>query len=47
MGVIQTESPYFQVSPIAPAPFAPSIGLFPNDPTFNNCEVGSLSCVVS
>lgn len=33
MGVIQTESPYFQVSPVAPAPFKSTIGLFPSSYT--------------
>lgn len=47
MGVIQTESPYFQVAPAAPAPFTTALGLFANDPTFANCTAGSLSCAVS
>jgi hypothetical protein len=42
LGVIQTESPYFQATPAAPAPF--KTGLFPSDPTFSNCAAGSLSC---
>jgi hypothetical protein len=46
MGMIQTESPYFQPVPLAPAPF--TTGLFPNDPTFTSC-VGAPSprCAVS
>lgn len=44
MGMIQTESPYFQAIPAAPAPFP---AIFPNDPTFSNCTVGSLLCGVS
>ncbi|PTB47605.1 carbohydrate-binding module family 50 protein [Trichoderma harzianum CBS 226.95] len=43
MGMIQTESPYYQPVPQAPTPFKP--GLFPNDPTFNNCT--SVSCYTS
>ncbi|KAB8225907.1 pectin lyase-like protein [Aspergillus novoparasiticus] len=39
MGMIQTESPYFQPVPQAPAPFTP--GLFPNDPRFEDCDEGS------
>lgn len=45
MGVIQTESPYFQISPPAPAPF--EAGLFPNDPTFSNCAPGSVNCALA
>ncbi|KAF7872922.1 uncharacterized protein EAF02_008993 [Botrytis sinoallii] len=47
MGVIQTESPYFQVASAAPNPFTSSLGLFANDPTFGDCKPGSLSCAVS
>ncbi|KAI1358579.1 pectin lyase fold/virulence factor [Xylaria arbuscula] len=36
MGHIQTESPYFQPAPAAPAPFAPAAN-FPNDPDFTHC----------
>ncbi|OOQ88034.1 LysM domain protein [Penicillium brasilianum] len=43
IGMIQTESPYYQPAPKAPAPF--TIGQFPNDPSFDNCT-GS-SCEVS
>lgn len=46
MGMIQTESPYFQSTPAAPAPFTP--GLFPNDPRFVDCNsTMSNSCAVS
>ncbi|KAK4870959.1 hypothetical protein LT330_000196 [Penicillium expansum] len=45
MGMIQTESPYFQPVPKAPAPF--TAGLFPNDPTFTDCPGNSLTCAVS
>ncbi|RYP21256.1 hypothetical protein DL767_009308 [Monosporascus sp. MG133] len=46
MGMIQTESPYFQPVPKAPLPFA--TGLFPNDPTFTSCVgTSSTRCAVS
>lgn len=45
MGLVQTESPYFQVHPAAPAPFSP--GTFANDPTFSNCSPTSKTCAVS
>ncbi|KAI2907774.1 CAZyme family GH55 [Aspergillus niger] len=45
MGMIQTESPYFQNVPPAPSPFSP--GLFPNDPTFSDCDSDSQTCPVS
>lgn len=45
LGVVQTESPYFQAVPAAPAPF--TAGLFPNDPTFANCTLGNPSCALS
>jgi hypothetical protein len=45
MGMIQTESPYYQPVPKAPAPFTP--GYFPNDPTFEDCDKSSLTCAVS
>lgn len=43
MGMIQTESPYFQPSPKSPEPF--KIGQFPNDPSFDDCT--TRSCKVS
>ncbi|TGO46551.1 hypothetical protein BCON_0318g00010 [Botryotinia convoluta] len=46
MGVIQTESTYFQVAP-APDPFTSSLGVFANDPKFSDCKPDSLSCAVS
>lgn len=42
MGMIQTESPYFQPLPAAPLPFTP--GLFPGDPDFTNCTSTSKTC---
>ncbi|KAL4756108.1 pectate lyase superfamily protein-domain-containing protein [Aspergillus foveolatus] len=45
MAMIQTESPYYQPVPLAPAPFTP--GAFPNDPTFNNCKDDPMMCAVS
>ncbi|KAH7124727.1 pectate lyase superfamily protein-domain-containing protein [Dactylonectria macrodidyma] len=43
MGMIQTESPYFQPVPKAPQPF--KTGLFANDPTFSQCT--GTSCAFS
>ncbi|KAK2750071.1 hypothetical protein FQN57_004563 [Myotisia sp. PD_48] len=45
MGMIQTESPYFQPVPVAPLPFPTKI--FPNDPLFDECEMGSVTCALS
>ncbi|KAE8381463.1 pectin lyase fold/virulence factor [Aspergillus bertholletiae] len=46
MGMIQTESPYFQSHPGAPLPIA--TGEFPNDPNFSNCSPStSAACAVS
>ncbi|KAJ5639538.1 uncharacterized protein N7484_007400 [Penicillium longicatenatum] len=45
MGMLQTEAPYFQPSPKAPAPV--TVGLFPNDPTFADCAESSLTCAVA
>jgi hypothetical protein len=45
MGMIQTESPYYQASPKAPAPFI--AGSFPSDPTFGDCAHDSKTCAVS
>ena len=47
MGMIQTESPYYQVSPPAPAPFTSAVGLYNGDPTFSDCTPGSPSCAFS
>jgi len=47
MGMIQTESPYFQSTPKAPAPFTSAVGKFPNDPTFSDCAASSVTCAVS
>ncbi|KAL2165641.1 hypothetical protein VTG60DRAFT_4074 [Thermothelomyces hinnuleus] len=45
MGMIQTEAPYYQVGPRAPAPFTP--GAFAADPTFDYCDPSSTTCAVS
>ncbi|KAH8901101.1 pectin lyase-like protein [Thozetella sp. PMI_491] len=34
-GLLQTESPYYQPSPKAPAPFASNVGLYYSDPTYD------------
>jgi len=45
MGMIQTESPYFQATPNAPAPFTNS--LIQHDPDFAFCSSDSDKCAVS
>jgi hypothetical protein len=45
MGMIQTESPYFQPTPNAPQPFR--VGMFPDDPTFANCTSDPKNCAKS
>lgn len=45
MGMIQTESPYYQSFPSAPLPIL--TGVFPNDPKFDNCSSSSDTCAVS
>lgn len=45
MGLIQTESPYYQSTPASPAPFSP--GDFPYDPEFTDCSSESTTCGVS
>ncbi|CAG8905451.1 unnamed protein product [Penicillium egyptiacum] len=45
MGMIQTESPYYQPVPLAPNPFTP--GSFPNDPLFKKCDSSSVVCAFS
>ncbi|TQV99224.1 LysM domain-containing protein [Cordyceps javanica] len=47
MGHIQTETPYYQPNPIAPAPFAANLAKgFPNDPDFSKCK-GNTACAAS
>jgi hypothetical protein len=45
MGMIQTESPYYQPVPKAPQPFR--TGLFPDDPTFRECSSNDARCYSS
>lgn len=45
MSMIQTETPYFQPMPKAPAPYRP--GLFPSDPRFDHCEDGDELCAMA
>ncbi|KAF5660662.1 putative glucan 1,3-beta-glucosidase [Fusarium heterosporum] len=45
MGLIQTETPYFQSFPGSPAPFTP--GAFPNHPEFHNCTNTSKTCAMA
>jgi hypothetical protein len=45
MGMIQTESPYYQAAPPAPAPFTVAASYaFPSDPEFSYCSPSSQSC---
>jgi hypothetical protein len=41
MGHIQTEAPYYQPVPAAPAPFNSTLGKFAADPTFSDCKTAS------
>lgn len=43
MGHIQTESPYFQPLPAAPAPFGAAAASMPNDPDFSSCNLTASS----
>ncbi|KAI8648701.1 Pectin lyase fold virulence factor [Fusarium keratoplasticum] len=45
MGMIQTESPYYQPVPVAPKPFR--TGIFPDDPTFSDCKADDVRCYSS
>ena len=45
LGMIQTETPYYQSSPKAPAPFTTNGGL--NDPDFSNCDPSSQTCAMA
>jgi hypothetical protein len=42
MGMIQTETPYYQPAPVAPTPYTPISSIA--DPTFRNCAAGNLTC---
>ncbi|WYZ42188.1 hypothetical protein EsH8_V_001083 [Colletotrichum jinshuiense] len=46
MGLIQTEGPYFQSSPKAPAPFENGL-VFKDDPTFADCPANSQTCAMA
>jgi hypothetical protein len=46
MGLIQTEAPYFQSSPKAPAPFEKGL-VFKDDPTFADCPASSKTCAMA
>ncbi|GIJ91455.1 hypothetical protein Asppvi_010421 [Aspergillus pseudoviridinutans] len=45
LGMVQTESPYYQPIPKAPRPFA--TGLFPDDPAFDDCPSDSKICAMA
>lgn len=38
LGMIQTESPYYQSTPPAPQPFEKSVGRFIGDPSYTDCK---------
>ncbi|OZJ02108.1 hypothetical protein BZG36_05282 [Bifiguratus adelaidae] len=42
MGMIQTETPYFQSAPAAPTPYSPIAQMF--DPNFKYCAANSTTC---
>ncbi|CAK7221307.1 hypothetical protein SBRCBS47491_004483 [Sporothrix bragantina] len=46
LGLVQTESPYYQTVPQAPAPFGDSL-VFANDPDFSSCAAGSKTCAMA
>lgn len=46
MGMIQTESPYYQAAPKAPEPFSVQSS-FPQDPDFSYCPPNSARCAFS
>lgn len=46
MGMIQTESPYYQIAPPAPEPF-PKSDVFPADPSWDYCDGSSINCAFS
>ncbi|KAJ3493593.1 hypothetical protein NLG97_g4634 [Lecanicillium saksenae] len=47
LGMIQTESPYYQMAPPAPEPFVELSNQFPADPKWDYCEASSKNCAFS
>ncbi|KAH8809263.1 pectin lyase fold/virulence factor, partial [Xylogone sp. PMI_703] len=49
LGFMQTETPYYQPSPVAPRPWEASVRSlqFPGDPDFVSCELGDGNCAKS
>ncbi|KAJ4177603.1 hypothetical protein NW755_013757 [Fusarium falciforme] len=47
LGLIQTESPYYQPHPASPVPFGEQLGAFADDPIFDDCRQDSRSCRLS
>ncbi|KAH8551651.1 glycoside hydrolase family 55 protein [Umbelopsis sp. PMI_123] len=45
MGMIQTETPYYQPAPVATSPFTAITNL--SDPIFANCASGNLTCAMA
>ncbi|KAF7177443.1 hypothetical protein CNMCM7691_005696 [Aspergillus felis] len=43
-GMIQTESPYYQLTPHPPAPFQKAVGKFPGDPDYACASPATLGC---
>ena len=46
LGLVQTEAPYYQTVPAAPAPFGDSL-VFASDPDFSSCAAGSKTCAMA
>lgn len=47
LGLTQTEPPYFQATPAAPAPFQKQLGAFADDPRYEDCPAGAKGCAIS
>lgn len=47
MGMIQTESPYYQETPRAPQPFTSALGLFRQDPNFAEYANEESGCAIA
>ncbi|OJD12350.1 hypothetical protein AJ78_07043 [Emergomyces pasteurianus Ep9510] len=45
--MIQTETPYYQPTPMPPTPFEAAVGVFGGDPDYQNCRYGLPGCDAS